>query len=353
MNTVCQELRQLPFIKQFDETLQSAFEGTLPTTWEYYLNIIDYEDGVYTWGTNPIQSYASRTNDFTVMSRCSNYTGFFEVTCEVLAYYLLHRKEGQALDIRLNNIHSKDANTVQPLWVLVTLLEDNLVRLTLDYSDVSDLSYQTMVYLSRALKTNQDFPVDVKRERFDLKVGQVYTLFTRASLSSSTSLGRISDVTTVRVDKITDEGVLLQPIPITHTLEEDVLDFIDIPAELREGFRDMLDSTDLPAKRFLSYWDFGWQFMFGRENYILMPVGVFTDTVQCFITEGNDFSLKTLTEVDALYYMLKQRGIEFDEDFVLSFGDLKPEDTTWYKAGKPIGIPNDLKHHYWKVANFG
>ena len=344
MNTMKNLLYDLPSYKQYLDVLNKQESGEGTFTWGSLTNILDFEDGVYIWGSHVPQEQIHKSGDYELSRRCSSLDGFYQVTCEVVACFLQNCSPGDLLEIKLNNIHAKDINTVQPIFLLLQILGLKNVKLSLNTLDVGDFSLQTWGYLSRSLGQHARYSLGAKQKRYDLQVGGIYALHQRSRIGEKeSSFGIVSGSSLVRVDEVRENGeVLFQPIPVTHTLEEDVMDFMSIYHEIRYLYIDLLKPEELPKPFVLSMQDFGFNLMFGEEAYLLTSFGALNYDVECHVLEGVEFVPRVLSEVDLLYYCLKQREIDFDEDFLLGCGDLALEDTTWVSVGCPVGLPREL-----------
>lgn len=157
------------------------------------------------------------------------------------------------------------------------------------------------------------------------KEGMIGLLWERRGMCSSNPAGSIVDVRLVKVNKVGKTYIDFTSIPLFKTREEVYDDYLSIDEDIRDLYTDMLTRKPVCTKETIEFYELG------ISNYLENEYLFFTElqsnkSVIKKITVDGKTSEVEMSEVDAIYWLLCQYGVEFDKDLFRSM----------YNGGKPL-----------------
>lgn len=142
--------------------------------------------------------------------------------------------------------------------------------------------------------------------------GSICILYERKGVAKTNMVGRITNASIVRVDSIKLNRVDVTIIPVYRTKEEIESDFNEIPAETQNKFLDMLDFKISETQTSLDLYGLGISNYVYEEDKFIATIDEY-GTTDKYVTIDGKRGLLELRQVDAIYWLLKQYGISFDE----------------------------------------
>ena len=160
----------------------------------------------------------------------------------------------------------------------------------------------------------------------------IVVLYERTGLRDSNYVGRVvPNVKLCRIDSITKDGVSITIFPLYKTKQEVYDDYYSIPDDKKYMFVDMLDFKVQSTTAFLEY------YLFGVGNYLLDESKFFLplDTsgkelcTKHFTIKGKSYN-EQMTEANAIFYLLKEYGVDFNEKLFRRMSLQNEERIWWY-----------------------
>lgn len=262
---------------------------------------------------------------------------------------LMHLVAHFVVEVSTGSIEKKpleiiiDEQKVKSTYIYVNLVScsktlelfDSLVELNIDFSDFNlDLDYSILCNNGIASKRNRLWSIHEKRQFFDsegFKPGMVGILWERKGMCESNPAGRITGAKLVRIDEATPECVFVTIISVNKTKEEVLDDYLDIPEEKRALFADMLDAKPRQQCMSLEMYDLGINNYFLNEHRFLTKIDTKSIASKKVTIEGKATEI-TMSEVDAIYWLLCQYEIDFDRELYKDMYNNR-EDLLWDKYG--------------------
>lgn len=199
----------------------------------------------------------------------------------------------------------------------VTFDEDYLNRMgDIDFSIVCSISN----HAGRHKKWDCDRKFKVFRS-MGWKEGSILVLYKRSRVSASNDMGTINSASIIRIDKINDKlvktngvcrtGWEVTEFAVDKSKNEIEADYLGIAQENRHLFSDMLSSTLKGVYTFYSFDSVGIGTYFYDEEYLFMPLDSSSMVSKLVTVDGKKVTL-TMNEVEAVYWLLREYGVEFD-----------------------------------------
>lgn len=279
--------------------------------------------------------WANSTYSDEVRSKLLNISKIKYLLLHLVGYLIvgvhLGRIPKRLLTIEFNAYESKSTpyyvNLVSCLLTLEWLNELLYLKLDLDNLSV-DIEYSILCNNGEVAHRNKDWGVDDKRKflkEADLVEGSIGILWSRKGMCTSNPYGKVINANVVRVEEIGNDFITLSSISINKTKEEMRIDYESIAENKRHLFTDMLYSKPNIKERIYPLYSVG------VENYFLSESDFITKidkhgTVSKVITINGKEGSVTLSQIDAIYWLLCQYEVDFDRKL---YKDM-------YSNGKPL-----------------
>jgi len=167
-------------------------------------------------------------------------------------------------------------------------------------------------------------------ERYGLKKGSICILYERGGVSESNSVGVISGACVVRIDDYFDgisgdvtesgkykkkgrAGWVVTKFSVNKTKEEMLDDYYGIDEEYKSTFKDLLNPSLGSTQTFMSFENVGIGTYFLDEEYLLMPIERDCKNKKKVTIDGKS-AVIDLDDVEAIYWILNQFGVDFDKE---------------------------------------
>lgn len=142
--------------------------------------------------------------------------------------------------------------------------------------------------------------------------GSICILYERKGVAKTNTVGRITNASIVRVDRISKNSILVTVLPVYRTKEEIESDFNEIPSDIQANFLDMLSFKINETQRLIDLYSLGISNYIFDEDLFLAPIDEY-GTTEKYVTVDGKRGILELSQVDAIYWLLKQFGVSFDE----------------------------------------
>lgn len=149
-------------------------------------------------------------------------------------------------------------------------------------------------------------------EKEGICVGGIYILYERKGVAKTNVVGKITNACVVRLDKVLNESLYMTVIPVYRTKEEVELDFNEIPPEHQKSFVDLLDFNLNYREISHGIHNLGISTYLYDEDYFIAPIDGFGTVTKLITVDGKRANIE-LSQADAIYYLLKQYGVDFDD----------------------------------------
>ena len=189
-----------------------------------------------------------------------------------------------------------------------------------------EIEYQSLLYSTESVgKFHNTIPSDkVKRlEEEGFKPGGVYVLWYKDRITNNNPGGEIQTGNLVRLDAVSDRGIVLTFIPQHHTVEQLYAEFTELGDVVNEGFSDILELKPTRKETF-EFYDLAVGTVFGEEHHMLTLLdkgAVHT----MYMVEGSVIRKRTLTDPEFAFYILLQNKVDFNTEVFLENYSLDPE----------------------------
>ena len=159
-----------------------------------------------------------------------------------------------------------------------------------------------------------------------IKEGSLVIMYHKGRMSDNNRCGVILDAFVGRIESLKDApNISIHCLSVNKTKEEQELDYLEIDESYRYMYSDMLNFSLPQTHAMYDLCSVGVCEYFYMEEWLMLPIGSF-DVTPKRITINGVQTVKGLSDVEAIYWILNQ----FDYDF----------DTELYKAmyneGKPL-----------------
>ena len=211
-----------------------------------------------------------------------------------------------------------------------------LIHIDLDedyVENIGDMDFNLIVSIASHSGRMRKWSCSEKIEAFEkygLKKGSICILYERGRVSESNVVGVITGACVVRVDDYFDginkditesgrykrkgrAGWLLTKFSVNKTKEEMLDDYYGIDEEYKGMFTDLLHPSLGSTQTFMSFENVGVGTYFLDEEYILMPIERECKNKKKVTIDGKS-AVVDLDDVESIYWILSQFGVDFDKE---------------------------------------
>lgn len=212
----------------------------------------------------------------------------------------------------------------------VFIVEDDTKRST-------DMDYRLHIERARLHGLFRVASVKEKREAAWFGPGSVVVVHSRKQIrAGENAIGQIFSSVVVVVSSVTDSGFTGLAYPVMYTLEEDMAAYRELLARSPESASSFVDIVSAPvegSEKTFDFRDTAINFLGYQEPFLVTPLDE-TVSVEMIVTSGGEPVSRTFTEPDGMYWILKQRGIPFDDErFKREYNLASP---SWETCGESI-----------------
>lgn len=173
-------------------------------------------------------------------------------------------------------------------------------------------------------------------EKFGMKPGAIVVLYKRKGICTNNKIGKIESAITARIDEIGKDFVAVTTLAVNKTREEMIDEYYEIDEESRYLFVDLLTRRPYQHSEILNLYDIGVENYMYQENSFLALIDTSTNAVtNKKITIGGESEYVEMSEVDAIYWVLRQFDIDFDKDLYKKMYN-HGEDLLWDDYGEVV-----------------
>ena len=192
----------------------------------------------------------------------------------------------------------------------VFIVEDDTKRST-------DMDYRLHIERARLHGLFRMASMKEKRGAVWFGPGSVVVVHSRKQIrAGENAIGQIFSSVVVVVSSVTDSGFTGVAYPVMYTLEEDIAAYRELLARSPESASSFVDIVSAPvegSEKTFDFRDTAINFLGYQEPFLVTPLDR-EATVEMIVTSGGAAVSRTLTEADGVYWILKQRGIPFDDE---------------------------------------
>ena len=285
---------------------------------EYQGKLFCDKEDCYEWTNNWArgQDYGSRWRDLYFYSE--------------LGTILLHTFAHQIVSIRLGEIPRKkirffgDNGVACSTFIYINLLNctrtidwfGDLVEVDLDL-DGKSVDIDLSLFINSGIQADRRKYWSIKEKYKQLQTegiteGSICILYERKGVAKTNIIGKVTNANVVRVDSIKPNYISVTVIPVYRTKEEIESDFNEIPPETQNKFLDMLNFEINESKRNIDLYGLGVANYVFDEELFIAKIDDYGTTNKCVTIDGKRGILE-LSQIDAIYWLLKQYSIPFDE----------------------------------------
>ena len=308
----------------------------LDTTPFNCVNVLKDDGNCYKWDFD--YAYSNYTGDGLSLLSARTLGGLM---LHVVGYYLLNTFLGK-LEKKPLIISVPNRQHVMSTYLYINVLSclrsipwlNECISLEIDYVGYSiDVDYSIFCNNSIVAKHNvmlswKDKVSILKKNK--MVEGSILVLWERAGMNPSNPIGRITNSSLVRVDKIENDMIYMTSIPVFKTKEEIVYDYYEIPEDRRYLFHDILNFNINCYQRNYPLVNLGVRDYINSEDTVFIELIDGNNTVSKKVTIDGTTDYVTMSELDAIYWLLCQFDIMFDAKL---FKDMynNGEDLLWDK----------------------
>lgn len=192
----------------------------------------------------------------------------------------------------------------------VFIVEDDTKRST-------DMDYRLHIERARLHGLFRMVSVKEKRGAVWFGPGSVVVVHSRKQIrAGENAIGQIFSSVVVVVSSVSDSGFTGVAYPVMYTLEEDIAAYRELLARSPESASSFVDIVSAPvegSEKTFDFRDTAINFLGYQEPFLVTPLDR-AATVEMIVTSGGVPVSRTFTEADGVYWILKQRGIPFDDE---------------------------------------
>ena len=300
----------------------------------------DTEEPCYRWSNSwaKAQHYEKYDNDLYLLQ-------YLEIILlHLVAHMIVSIKEGTAedkpikiiIDGMLSNSTDNYVNLVSCKRTLPWF--DKMVKLDIDLRGKhTDVDFSLFVNNGIVAGRREWWSISEKQKqmkREGICEGSICILFERGNLAETNLIGKISNANIVRVNKIEKDRVYMTIIPLYKTKEEIEDDFMDIPEESQPLFTDMLEFRVNLSDRCINLCSLGISNYLYSEELFIVPIDSYGTVTKVITVDGVRGAVE-LSQIDAIYWLLCQYGIEFNRELYKSMYN-NGKDLLWDDYGSPV-----------------
>lgn len=192
----------------------------------------------------------------------------------------------------------------------VFIVEDDTKRST-------DMDYRLHIERARLHGLFRAASVKEKRGAVWFGPGSVVVVHSRKQIrAGENAIGQIFSSVVVVVSSVSNSGFTGVAYPVMYTLEEDIAAYRELLARSPESASSFVDIVSAPvegSEKTFDFRDTAINFLGYQEPFLVTPLDR-AATVEMIVTSGGVPVSRTFTEADGVYWILKQRGIPFDDE---------------------------------------
>lgn len=181
----------------------------------------------------------------------------------------------------------------------------------------TDMDYRLHIERARLHGLFRMASVKEKRGAVWFGPGSVVVVHSRKQIrAGENAIGQIFSSVVVVVSSVTDSGFTGTAYPVMYTLEEDIAAYRELLARSPESASSFVDIVSAPvegSEKTFDFRDTAINFLGYQEPFLVTPLDRVA-TVEMIVTSGGAAVSRTFTEADGVYWILKQRGIPFDDE---------------------------------------
>ena len=293
-------------------------------------------------------SYGSYRKD--IISYKNMDVMFSHLIAEVFVSVYLGERQRKPLTVEFNNQESRTVFVyvnliiaMQTMPVLDSFL--NLQRDVVDGEIDIDLSilYRKAVNAGRYQRWGVHKKMQVMKEA-GLTEGSVAVLFERRRVNPSSPIGKIMGASLIVINEFKEDenfpSLTVSNYVLNKTKEEQIVDYFSISEEKRHHYDDMLDFRVYAKRETIQLYDYGVVDHFFDEGYLIEPLDVSEKVTKLVTIRGKSTPVE-MSGVDAIYWLLCQYGVDFDQELFRDMYNGGAE-LMWDKFGEQPSLPESL-----------
>lgn len=281
-------------------------------------DLFEKKNGRYEWSND----WAKQRNYGKYWKDLYFYSDLGSILLHIIAHQIVAIREG---DIENKPIYIYIDNcVVNSTYIYVNLISlirtvpwfRKMVEVDVDY-DGKAVDIDFSLFVNSGIQAGRRHYWSIKDKVNQLKSeglveGCICILYERKGVSDSNNTGKITNANIIRLDRVTNAKIIYTTIPIYRTKEEVETDYNEIPPENQRKFDDMLEFNVYLKQNSLDLYNVGISTYLCREDYFICPIDKFGTTDKLITIDGHR-AMISMSQIDAIYYLLKQYGISFDE----------------------------------------
>lgn len=306
---------------KYDEDKADSFDIDI----SYFLSekMYGYSDNCAYWSFKYAHDTYSTTNYYKFM----NYGKLNIVLIGLVSFFIVKKYLGKEnapyLNIDIARDISKNVYAYLNIYSCIKTSPwfSDLVNLSVDFESDVDLDYIVFCNNSNISHKLNDYSVSEKRgfmEKLGMVVGSILILFERKGMCENNRYGKIKASKVIRLDEIGDDFIGYTDISLNKTKEENYQDYLDINEEVRYLYSDLLNKNVNTFSSVSTLHEVGIDEYFGDSDEAILTKIDSSATVSKLITINGEQGMVEMSEIDAIYWLLCQYGIEFDKDLYRS-----------------------------------
>lgn len=269
--------------------------------------------------------YAEKTYDR------KNYLAFCEfkklgntmlslVSYHMLQWYLGY-KPYKVLHIDIEDIWSRNMLLYTSIYSCKKTMPwfDEYIELVVEADKKNEIDIDYHLFCNNAYMCKKLGAYNAKEKielmkKCNMSEGSILLLFERDGMCSNNKYGNLKSVKMIRLDEIGHDFIGYSELPLNKTKEEAFQDYMDIDEDLRYMFSDVLDVSPRISSGVRTLYNVGIDGYFSQEEeYILTTIDPYAKIAKT-ITINGSIGKVLMSEIDAIYWLLCQYGIEFDKE---------------------------------------
>lgn len=302
-----------------------------------YSKLFEDREDCYYWCTDyAFKEYDTYANSLLHKKQIDNT--ILHLTAHMLVCFKFGERKQKLIKFYFKNLE------VKTIYMYLTLLAcsrsiptlKGIVEIDLDkvYIDsIGDIDFNILYGTAIHAKRIKKWSCDEKFKAFHkygFQKGSIAVLYERGRMSESNKIGSIVRASIIRIDDYNEDlysraGWKVTKFSVNKTIEEMEDDYYGIDEEYRDAFVDLLNPSLGRNTSFLSFETVGIGTYFSDEEYIMMPIER-DEIVQKKVSIDGKTAIVELDDVDTIYWILNQYGVDFDKDLYKKY----------YNDGKPL-----------------
>lgn len=305
---------------------------------EDYDVLFEDKGNEYYWCTDYAYKKYSGKYATDVLKRLNIGDTIMNLAAHMLISFFLGEREERKIRFYFKNLEVKTVHLYLDLLACCKKIESLRNRVILDFDDIyldsiEDLDFYIHYNCALHADSIKKWSLSEKMDFFKsygLKKGSIVALYERSRMSNNNPLGVITWAYIIRIDDYCEDlnsgaGWYVTRFCVNKTIEESDDDYYGIDEEYRDCFSDLLNPKLPSSKAYLDFSSTGIGEYFYDESYIMMPLERGEKVVKKVSVDGKLATVE-MDEIDAIYWIMKEYGVSFDEDLYKSY----------YNDGKPL-----------------